>query len=131
MDPQMKGMDQTCLSDLYATAAILWSKLSMHSGEGVSSPVSPKTSYSHICSRSAPSMSVNVGVTFAVYHGRSRSTWEPSWPFRQYHRTVSDPMNHAIGCARSTLRALHTRGSCNPRCCLLSKNASFTLHRRQ
>src|SRR4051794_20334249 len=49
----------------------------------------------------------------------------------QYHRIVSDPTNHAIGCARSTLRALHTRGSCSPRNCLLSKNASSTLQRRQ
>lgn len=31
----------TSLSDLYATAASLWSKLRMHSGEGGSSPASP------------------------------------------------------------------------------------------
>src|SRR3954468_15953909 len=76
-------------------------------------------------------MSVNVGVTFVVYQGRSLTTWEPLWPSRQYHRIVSDPMNHAIGCARSTLRSLQTRGSCSPRNCLLSKNASSTLHLRQ
>jgi len=68
----------TRLSDLYATADSLWSILSMHSGEGVSVPDSPKTSCSHICNRSAPSMSVNVGVTFALYQGRSLSTCEPS-----------------------------------------------------
>src|SRR3954454_12211331 len=76
-------------------------------------------------------MSVNVGLTFLSYHGRSRSTWDPSWPFTQYQRIVSEPMNHAIGCARSTLRSLHTRGSCRPRYCLLSKNASSTHHLRQ
>src|SRR5829696_1607925 len=76
-------------------------------------------------------MSVNVGVTFVVYHGRSLTTCEPSWPSMQYHRIVSDPMNHAIGCARSTLRSLQTRGSCRPKCCLLSKNASSTHHLRQ
>src|SRR4051812_32845602 len=76
-------------------------------------------------------MSVNVGVTFVVYQGRSLTTWEPLWPSRQYHRIVSEPTNHAIGCARSTLRSLHTRGSCSPRNCLLSKNASSTLHLRQ
>src|SRR3954447_16504065 len=91
---RLLSLNVTCLSDLYATAAILWSRRSMHSGEGTSSPVSPKTLYSHICSRSAPSMSVNVGVTFAVYHGRSLSTCEPSWPFRQYHRTATAPTNH-------------------------------------
>src|SRR3954463_48259 len=76
-------------------------------------------------------MSVNVGVTFVVYQGRSFTTWEPLWPSRQYHRIVSEPTNHAIGCARSTLRSLHTRGSCRPRNCLLSKNASSTHHLRQ
>src|SRR5215218_9100982 len=76
-------------------------------------------------------MSLNVCVTLAPYHGRSLSTCEPSWPTRQYHRTVSEPTNHAIGCARSTLRSLHTRGSCSPRNCLLSKNADSTLHLRQ
>src|SRR3954468_1182449 len=76
-------------------------------------------------------MSVNVGLTFLSYHGRSRSTWDPSCPFTQYHRIVSEPTNQAIGCARSTLRSHHTRGSCRPRNCLLSKNASSTLHLRQ
>src|SRR3982751_6944392 len=76
-------------------------------------------------------MSVNVGLTFFPYHGRSRATWDPSCPFTQYHRIVSEPTNQAIGCARSTLRSLHTRGSCRPRNCLLSKNVSSTLHRRQ
>src|SRR5215213_1539909 len=76
-------------------------------------------------------MSVNVGVTLPSYHGRSLSTCDPSWPTRQYHRTVSEPTNHAIGCARSTLRSDRTRGSCSPRYCLLSKNASSTLHLRQ
>src|SRR3954447_26311434 len=76
-------------------------------------------------------MSVNVGVTLSSYHGRSRSTWAPSWPFTQYHRIDSEPTNHAIGCARSTLRSLHTCGSCRPRNCLLSKNASSTHHLRQ
>src|SRR5438067_10158100 len=76
-------------------------------------------------------MSVKVGVTLSSYHGRSLSTCDPSWPFRQYHTTVSELTNHAIGCARSTLRSLHTRGSCSPRNCLLSKNASSTLHLRQ
>ena len=103
----------------------------MHSGEGAFSPVSPKISCSHICNRNAPSMSVNVGVTLVLYHGRSRWTWEPLCPSRQYHRIVSDARNHAIGCARSTLRSLQTWGSCNPKCCLLSKNASSTLQRRQ
>ena len=54
---------QTRLSDPYATAAILWSRVSMTSGEGVSVPEGPKTSYCHICNRNAPNMSVNVGVT--------------------------------------------------------------------
>src|SRR3954452_24378324 len=76
-------------------------------------------------------MSVNVGVTFVVYQGRSFTTWEPSWPSRQYHRIVSDPTNHAIGCARSTLRSLQTCGSCSPRHCLLPKNGRSTLHPRQ
>ena len=68
----------TRLSDHYATADILWSSFPIRSGEGTSSPDSPKTVYSHICNRSAPSMSVNVGVTFVVYQGRSLTTWEPS-----------------------------------------------------
>src|ERR1700710_1275387 len=76
-------------------------------------------------------MSVKVGVILFSYQGRSLSTWDPSWPFRQYHRIVSEPTNHAIGCARSTLRSLHTCGSCRPRNCLLSKNASSTHHLRQ
>src|SRR5262245_29771550 len=76
-------------------------------------------------------MSLNVGTTFRAYQGRSLSTCAPAWPPAAYHSTVSVPTNHAIGCARSTLRALHTRGSCNPRYCLLSKNASSILHRRQ
>src|SRR3954464_5743788 len=76
-------------------------------------------------------MSVNVGVTLSSYHGRSLSTCEPSWPFAQYHRIVSEPTNHAIGCARSTLRPLHTRGSCRPRNCLPPKNPSSTHHLRQ
>src|SRR4051812_41258362 len=76
-------------------------------------------------------MSVNVGLTFFPYHGRSRSTCDPSCPSTQYHRIVIEPTNHAIGCARSTLRSLHTRGSCRPRNCLLSKNASSTHHLRQ
>ena len=54
---------QTRLSDPYATAAILWSRVSMTSGEGASVPEGPKTSYCHICNRNAPNMSVNVGVT--------------------------------------------------------------------
>ena len=53
----------TRLSDPYATAAILWSRVSMTSGEGASVPEGPKTSYCHICNRNAPNMSVNVGVT--------------------------------------------------------------------
>src|SRR5947209_14628963 len=76
-------------------------------------------------------MSVNVGITLPSYHGRSLSTCDPSWPFTQYHRTVSEPTNHAIGCARSTLRSLHTLGSCSPRNCLLSKDARSRLHLRQ
>src|SRR3954453_13841091 len=103
----------------------------MHPGEGSSAPDSPKTSYSHICSRNAPSMSVNVGVILFSYHGRSRSTCEPPWPCTLYHRIVSEPTNQAIGCARSTLRSLQTWGSCNPKYCLLSKNASSTHQRRQ
>src|SRR5512135_3118434 len=103
----------------------------MHAGEGSSSSDPPKSSYSHICNRSAPSMSVNVGMIFAVYHGRSLTTCDLSWPFKQSHRIVSDPTNHVIGCAPSTLRSLQTRGSCPPRCCLLSKHASSALHLRQ
>src|SRR3954453_20257476 len=103
----------------------------MHPGEGSSAPDSPKTSYSHICSRNAPSMSVNVGGILFSYHGRSRSTCEPSCPCTLYHKIVSEPTNQAIGCARSTLRSLQTRGSCNPKYCLLSKNASSTHQRRQ
>ena len=53
----------TRLSDPYATAAILWSRVSMTSGEGASVPEGPKTSYCHICNRNVPNMSVNVGVT--------------------------------------------------------------------
>lgn len=68
----------TCFSDPQATAASLWSRLWMHSSEGSSSSDSPKTVYSHICNRSAPSMSVKVGVTLALYHGRSLTTCEPS-----------------------------------------------------
>ena len=64
----------TRLSDIQPTADSLWSRRRMHSGEGVFSPDSPKTSYSHICKRNAPSMSVNVGVILWGYHGRSRST---------------------------------------------------------
>src|SRR5512142_1579689 len=73
-------------------------------------------------------MSLNVGLTFRGYQERSLSTCAPAWPPAAYHSTVSVPTNHAIGCARSTLRALHTLGSCSPRYCLLSKNASSILH---
>src|SRR5512147_315368 len=76
-------------------------------------------------------MSLNVGVTLQGYQGRSRSTCAPAWPATVYHSTVSVPTNHAIGCARSTLRSLHTLGSCSPKYCLLSKNASSMLHLRQ
>src|SRR6185295_6228318 len=76
-------------------------------------------------------MSANVGVLFVVYHGRSLSTCEPSRPATAYHRTVRLWTNHAIGWARSTLPALHTWGSCRPSSCLLSKNATSTLQRRQ
>src|SRR3954463_8226615 len=76
-------------------------------------------------------MSLNVGVTFVGYQERSRSTRAPAWPPDAYHSTVSVPTNHAIGCARSTLRSLHTLGSCSPRYRLLSKNASSILHLRQ
>src|SRR5947209_19442954 len=76
-------------------------------------------------------MSQSVGVTFRVYQGRSLSTCAPAWPLTAYHSTVSVPTNHAIGCARSTLRSLQTRGSCRPKYCLLSKNASSILHLRQ
>src|SRR5512135_833168 len=76
-------------------------------------------------------MSLNVGVTFRGYQGRCRSTCAPAWPPAAYHSTVSVPTNHAIGCARSTLRSLHTLGSCSPRYCLLSKNAGSILHLRQ
>ncbi len=62
--PSLACVDsQTRLSDPYATAAILWSRVSMTSGEGASVPEGPKTSYCHICNRNAPNMSVNVGVT--------------------------------------------------------------------
>src|SRR5262249_49451185 len=74
---------------LTQAAESLWSSLRTHSGEGVSSPVSPKISCSHICNRNAPSMSENVGVTLLLYQGRSRWTWEPSCPSRQYHRIVT------------------------------------------
>src|SRR5512135_2800891 len=76
-------------------------------------------------------MALNVGVTFRGYQERSLSTCAPAWPPAAYHSTVSVPTNHAIGCARSTLRSLHTLGSCSPRYCLLSKNASSMLHLRQ
>src|SRR5512147_548289 len=76
-------------------------------------------------------MSLNVGLTFRLYQERPRSTCAPAWPLTAYHRIVSAPTNHAIGCARSTLRSLQTRGSCRPRYCLLSKNASSMLHLRQ
>src|SRR6516225_655888 len=76
-------------------------------------------------------MSLNVGTTRRAYQGRSLSTCAPAWPLVAYHSTVSVPTNHAIGCARSTLRSLHTLGSCSPRYCLLSKNASSILHLRQ
>src|SRR5512135_1151169 len=76
-------------------------------------------------------MSLNVGATFWAYQGRSRSTRAPAWPLTAYHSTVNEPTNHAIGCARSTLRSLHTLGSCRPRYCLLSKNAGSILHLRQ
>jgi hypothetical protein len=69
-----KRVAPTRLSGFQPTAASLWSRRRMDSGEGVFSPDSPKTSYSHICNRNAPSMSVNVGVTLSRYHGRSRST---------------------------------------------------------
>src|SRR5512135_3869796 len=73
-------------------------------------------------------MALNVGVTFRGYQERSLSTCAPAWLPAAYHSTVSVPTNHAIGCARSTLRSLHTLGSCSPRYCLLSKNASSILH---
>src|SRR5512147_333448 len=76
-------------------------------------------------------MSLNVGLTFRGYQERSLSTCAPAWPPAAYHSTVSVPTNHAIGCARSTLRSLHTLGSCRPRYCLLSKNAGSILHLRQ
>src|SRR5512142_2118018 len=76
-------------------------------------------------------MSLNVGRTFCLYQERSRSTCAPAWPLTVYHRIVSVPTNHAIGCARSTLRWLQTRGSCRPKYCLLSKNVSSILHLRQ
>jgi hypothetical protein len=53
----------TCLSDHYATAASVWSSISMHSGEGASTPEALKTRCCHIWSRNAPSMSLNVGLT--------------------------------------------------------------------
>src|SRR6516162_2498367 len=56
-------------------------------------------------------MSLNVGTTRRAYQGRSLSTCAPAWPLVAYHSTVSVPTNHAIGCARSTLRSLHTLGS--------------------
>jgi len=108
----------TRLSDSQATAAILWSRLRRHSGEAVRHRT-PKTSYSHICNRSAPSMSVNVGITFVPYHGRSLTTCEPSWPFTQYHRIVSDPRTTPSGAlaprsARSTPAGRAARGAA---CC--------------
>src|SRR5512135_3445733 len=57
------GAPPTRLSDPYATAAILFSRVSTTSGEGTSVPDGPKTSYCHICNRNAPNMSVNVGLT--------------------------------------------------------------------
>src|SRR5205807_76859 len=76
-------------------------------------------------------MSVNVGATFPLYHGRSRRTCGPYRPASAYHSTVTLNTNHAMGCARSTLAALQTRGSCRPRNCLLSKKATSTPQRRQ
>src|SRR3982751_301736 len=76
-------------------------------------------------------MSLNVGLTLWGYHDRSRSNGSPACPDTAYHKIVSVPTNQAIGCARSTLRSLQTRGSCRPRYCLLSKNASSILHLRQ
>src|SRR5512135_781756 len=125
------GVGQTCISDHYATAESVWSSISRHSGEGTSAPEAPETRCCHICNRNAPSMSLNVGVTLWRYQGRCRSTCGPDRPLTAYHRTASVPTNHAIGCARSTLRSLQTLGSCRPKYCLLSKNASSMLHLRQ
>jgi hypothetical protein len=72
----------------------------------------------------APSMSLNVGDFLLLYQGRWRCTGRPSLPAAAYPSTVRLSTNHAIGCARSTLRAHQTRGSRRPTNCLLPKNAT-------
>src|SRR5688572_4055756 len=85
----------------------------------------------HRFRRNAPNMSAKVGVFFVVYHGRSRRTCLPLLPTAAYHTTLALNTNHDIGCARSTLRAQRTCGSCKPTNCLLSWNATSILQRRQ
>src|SRR5512142_994899 len=60
-------------------------------------------------------MSLNVGVTLWRYQGRCRSTCGPDRPLTAYHRTASVPTNHAIGCARSTLRSLRPEATASGR----------------
>src|ERR1019366_2538879 len=102
------------------TAAISFRRLSTISRSTAPSPASPKSLFLHSHSRSAPSMSVKVSPTVFLYHGRSLFTFSTPSRFSAYHSSTRLRLNHAIGCALSTLFAVLTSGSSSPRYCLLS-----------
>src|SRR5215203_5480218 len=95
------------------TAAISLSRLSTISRLTAPSPASPKSLLLHSHSRSAPSMSVKVSPTALLYHGRSLVTFPTPSRLSAYHSSTRLRLNHAIGCALSTLLGVHTCGSCS------------------
>ncbi len=102
----------------------------MHSGEGTSSPASPA---SPPTSAAAARSSIRERRARLVAIPRRSAMHVSTLMTLQAIPTGSSasPRTTPSGAARSTLRSLRTRGSCKPRCCLLSKNASSTLQRRQ